>query len=177
MRGGSAAFSVRKVAQAAGMSLGNLQYHFGSKVELLGGLLDADIAEYRGMYEQMRLESEEAGRRGRAALHGFIALALNDVQLHEQTAVFRALYSFTEPEIIERLHTYYAELHGLLQEGLAALAGVPVESRVVARSSAILFPYLDGFDSTAELLAITPAEISDLLTEIVWSILQSEDKK
>ena len=174
---GSAAFSVRKVAKAAGISLGNLQYHYASRVDLLGGLLDADVAAYRMVYDQMQATSDERTQEGRDSLHRFVSVALSDAQHQEQSAIFRALYSFTDPEIIGRLNTYYSELYGLLVQGLAHVRGLPVEFRVVARAAAILFPYLDGFESSGGLLDVETDEIAELLTDIVWALLDEEVKQ
>jgi AcrR family transcriptional regulator len=46
IRDGAGGFSMRKVAIAAGISLGNLQYHYKTKDDLLEGMLDWFLIEY-----------------------------------------------------------------------------------------------------------------------------------
>lgn len=179
IREGSAGFSVRKVAKETGISLGNLQYHFASKTDLLGGLLAADVAEYRRVYAELRGEvdrtSEDRERRG--LLRRFIALALGDARVQEELAVFRALLSFPETEIAALLESYYRELSELLIEGLAELSTLPPDSAAVARAATLLFPYLDGYAATAPFLPMDTEQSAELLTETVWLHLRPPDKR
>lgn len=51
-KGGSAAFSLRRVADAAGITVGNLTYHFPSKRALMRSLIDLLLDEYSCGFEQ-----------------------------------------------------------------------------------------------------------------------------
>ena len=174
IRDGGAEFSVRKVAQAAGMSIGNLQYHFASRVDLLGGLLDADIAQIRLVYHEMTSDAPNQMTDGRELLGRFISKALRDSQHREQVAIFRAFYSFTDPEILARMNAYYTDLYGLLAAGLARLSGHNVESPQIVRAASVLFPCLEGYESSSPVLAMDATGLAQLLTNITWSLLDSE---
>ena len=52
-------FSLRKVAAAAGLTLGNLQYHFPSKDALIKAMLDNCIQHYLDNFEELRSAAGE----------------------------------------------------------------------------------------------------------------------
>lgn len=197
---GSAGFSVRKVAREAGISLGNLQYHFGSRLALLEGLLAQDVDAYRAAYRSLgdresgstasgtsgRSEppgdSDAAGASegaaapsGKRLLHRFIQEALEEANSPEDLAVFRALFSFADREIVEALARYDCELYGLLEEGLAELSGQRPDAPAVHRAASLLYPALDGYPTTGAALALDRTALAELLTGTVWRIL-TEDR-
>ena len=155
------------------MSLGNLQYYFGSRSELLGGVLAADIGEYRRNYFAIVTTDvqDDDKNRGRELLRRFVGSVLNSDDYHEEVAVFRALFSFAEPEIVARLEDYYREVATLLQQGLSELSGQPLDSSNVKRAISLLLPYLDGHTTTASLLPLAPSETVELVTDVVWNLL------
>lgn len=51
---GYGAFTLRKISQAAGMSLGNVSYYYKTKQLLLSDLLDAVIQRYIGVFDGIR---------------------------------------------------------------------------------------------------------------------------
>lgn len=167
---GSAGFSMRKVAQNLGMSLGNLQYHFPTRVTILEELLERDLEAYRKGFEAIQHEN----RRGLDVLKTSIDQILGDSEQQDEVAIFRALFSFNEPEIIESLHRYYQELYQLLEQGLAHLAEVSVDLPRVKQGAALLFPYIDGYVTTAGFLSIDRNQVAQLLADQIWSILKSD---
>lgn len=171
IRDGSAGFSVRKVAQEAGISIGNLQYHYSSRVTLLREMLTADIEESRQWLQQMVSGYEPGSEDGRERLRRFMLGALAEGKSQEELAVFRALFSFSEPEIITALDQFYGELFNLLTEGLAVLSGNTEDSVPVKQAATLLFPFLDGYDTTSILLPLAPGETAELMTDILWDIL------
>ncbi len=171
IREGSAGFSMRKVAHHAGMSLGHLQYYFPSRAELLDALLSADIEEYRRAFEEMRRK----GHRGRHHLNRFLLQALGLAGRPDEIAVFRALFSFNEPELLESFERYYRSLYELLEQGLAQLASGSPGSPSIRRGAALLFPYLEGYETTGQYLTLGPKETAELLTDIVWGVLTAPE--
>jgi AcrR family transcriptional regulator len=177
---GGPGFSMRKLARNLDMSLGNLQYHFPTRVDVLEGLLTADIEGYRQVFESLRRET----RSGRDLLFQVLFRALSDAGHQDEIAVFRALYSFNEPEIIASLQRYYQELYTLLENGLAQLIAAPEAapaedsaqaSAAVRRAASLLFPYLDGFETTRGYLPLNPQEIAEMLTDLVQGILAAPE--
>jgi AcrR family transcriptional regulator len=178
-REGSAGFSVRKVAREAGISLGNLQYHFASRIELLEGLLEADVASYREAYHELRRSSQTSGTQRRAdgepwgltVLREFLTRALQEAGGDEDLAVFRALFTFADKEIVEALSRYDRELYSLLEAALAELCGQSPDSAQVRGAASLLYPFLDGYPTTAPALSLDHTALASLLTEVVWGIL------
>lgn len=170
---GSGGFSVRKVAGEAGISLGNLQYYFPSRIALLEGLLAADIAAYSGAYEKMLRtdRTSEGGPSGKVHLESFLRGALAKARAAEEVAVFRALFSFTEPEVLRLIEGYYREIAELLARGLAAITGQSPDARQVREATAILLPYLDGYAVTAPFLPLAGEETANLIGELAWRVL------
>jgi AcrR family transcriptional regulator len=56
-------FSIRKVATRAGVTVGNLQYHFATKASLIEAMLDHCIARYLELFAPTRAESGGAPPR------------------------------------------------------------------------------------------------------------------
>ncbi len=168
---GSTGFSMRKVAQKLGMSLGNLQYYFPSRVKILEGLLETDLEAYRLGFTAI----QQVNNRGYDVLRGSIEQILGESDVQDEVAVFRALFSFHEPEIVQTLNHYYQELYLLLEQGLAHLANKPQNSPQVKKAAALLFPYLDGYVTTAGFLSLDRKEIAQLLAEQIWIIIETSN--
>ena len=71
---GSGGFSMRKVAAEAAITLGNVQYHYKTKTDLLSGLMVWYVAENRHTLLQTMNEREV----GKAGLRTFILAVLSD---------------------------------------------------------------------------------------------------
>jgi AcrR family transcriptional regulator len=179
---------MRKLARLLDMSLGNLQYHFPTRTAVLDGILVSDIAGYREIFDSLVREN----KGGRELLYEVLLRALSDAGHQDEIAVFRALSSFNEPEIIAALRRYYQELYRLLENGLAELAvssqsgesgassqrsksspSSPIRATpdAIQRAASLLFPYLDGYETTKAYLPLGPAAIAELLTDAVLAIL------
>jgi AcrR family transcriptional regulator len=77
-------FSLRKVASAAGLTLGNLQYYFPSKDSLIKAMLDNYIERYLALFERIRSDAGADPREQFTALIGGIVRDLNN----KSTTVF-----------------------------------------------------------------------------------------
>jgi AcrR family transcriptional regulator len=167
---GSGAFSMRKVATTAGLSLSNVQYYFKSRAELLDGILEGFIEGYRAYLSGL------GGLRGQGpdALRGFVREILREESDNEEIRFFRSLFSFTESEVLsERLDAFYREVEQILRTGLAGLAGRGAEDPAVGSAAAILLPYLNGYGMVSGVLATDPDESARLVAEWVWDIVNS----
>ena len=62
---GGSSFSMRKVAVEASITLSNVQYHYKTKTDLLGGLLACELEEYKQalLHTINQSESGKAGLR------------------------------------------------------------------------------------------------------------------
>jgi AcrR family transcriptional regulator len=172
IREGSAGFSLRKVAESLGISLGNLQYYFRTRTQVLEALLNEDIGAYRqGMKELGTREFE-----GSQDLYEIMKELLLEAGQAEELEVFRALFSFNDPDILESLRRYYEELYGLLEEGLAHISKKPRDSTEVQQAACLLFPFLDGYETTKSYLPLDPDEVARIMTKVVEQVLSFSGK-
>ena len=167
---GSGGFSMRRVAQEAEMSLGNLQYYYRSRTDLLDGLLTNYIEEYRRGFDELM----QVAGTGKERLRTLIGEILKETETDEELAFFRALFSFTEIEVVEEvLSRYYRDLYDLLAGGLAQLGGQGPESDGVQQGASLLLPYFDGYGLTAPHLGVGRERMTEMLSEIVWGMLEA----
>lgn len=152
------------------MSLGNLQYYYRSRTDLLDGLLTNYIEEYRRGFDELM----QVAGTGKERLRTLIGEILKEIETDEELAFFRALFSFTEIEVVEEvLSRYYRDLYDLLAGGLAQLGGQGPESDGVQQGASLLLPYFDGYGLTAPHLGVGRERMTEMLSEIVWGMLEA----
>ena len=83
-------FSLRKVAAAADLTLGNLQYYFPSKDSLLKAMLDNCIERYLDRFETIRTA---AGQDPEAQFVGLITEIIRDLNSRRTTVFFPEVWS------------------------------------------------------------------------------------
>ncbi len=85
-------FSMRKVAQTAGLTLGNLQYYFPNKDALIKAMLDNCIQRYLDRFEQTRAH---AGEDPEAQFKAIITLVFKDLNRKTTTRFFPEVWSLS----------------------------------------------------------------------------------
>lgn len=111
-------FSLRKVADAAGIRLGNLQYYFPTKGSLVQALLDRVLHGYMEYFQQLRRQGSP-----REQFTAIIGEILNDLTTRETTLFFPELWSLSnhEPGITRPMDAMYAQYRGIISEVIAEL--------------------------------------------------------
>ncbi len=90
LREGYERFTTRKVAAKAGMTVGNLTYHFPSKRQLLGSLIERLLGEYASAIEGFFADlSVPADRKFKALIEWLMA----DAATLDSNRLFRELWS------------------------------------------------------------------------------------
>ncbi|MFO1239826.1 MAG: TetR/AcrR family transcriptional regulator [Sphingomonadaceae bacterium] len=104
---GYRAMSMRKVAAACGMKLGNLTYYFPTKEDLVRELLDAVITSYEIEFEAI---IHEEGVSPEQRLEEICTLILEDIRTKKTTRVFPELWALSnhDPFVFDRVHELYA---------------------------------------------------------------------
>jgi AcrR family transcriptional regulator len=87
---GYAGFSMRRVAAALGMSVGNLTYHFPSKSQLLRALIQDTLDDYRALFEEYR---KQVGGDPEASLRGLLGYLMRDSASESTSKLFRELWA------------------------------------------------------------------------------------
>ena len=111
-------FSLRKVADAVGIRLGNLQYYFPTKDSLVEALLDRTIQAYVEDFENLRQQGSP-----REQFKAIIREVLTDLGTRETTLFFPELWSLSnhEENITRLMDDMYAKYRKVLCEVIADL--------------------------------------------------------
>ena len=111
-------FSLRKVADAVGIRLGNLQYYFPTKDSLVEALLDRTIQAYVEDFENLRKQGTP-----REQFRAIIAEVITDLGTRETTLFFPELWSLSnhEDNITRLMDDMYAKYRKVLAEVIAEL--------------------------------------------------------
>ena len=116
---GYRAMSMRRVAAACGMKLGNLTYYFPTKEDLVRELLDAVISSYEMEFDAI-IHEEGIGPEQR--LEEICTLILEDIRTKKTTRVFPELWALSnhDPFVFERVHELYARarapVHAIIED-------------------------------------------------------------
>jgi len=166
-KNGSSQFSMRKVALQASMSLGNLQYYYKTKTDLINGILE----NYIQIYKIELANYSKSCSKGRDGLENFISSVLLDT-VQDDNKFFIALFSFTELKGMEiPLKQFYGELFNLLTDALAIILGVPSTSESLKMASSLLLPYFEGYWPVGNYTEINHEKMAKVLADTVMVLI------
>ncbi len=170
VEGGAGDFSMRKVASAAGMSLGNLQYHFKTRDDLLEGMLDWFSYEYtRDLGEMQSVEIRDA-----ADLSVLIHNILEEESGEEEIPFMRALIILAdEKRMTKKLDEYFGGLYDIFRAALGAIGGVDPDSPSVHRAASLLLPYVQGYALVRKRLGCDIRCAAGMLGDQIWALLNT----
>ncbi len=103
---GYSGLTMRKIATAVGITIGNLHYYYPSKKDLLADLLDRVIDAYMEAFSHARVSA------GSSPLHQFeamISFIIEDLTTYETTNFFPELWALAnhDEQAAERMHELY----------------------------------------------------------------------
>lgn len=164
---GSSSFSMRKVAIEASMSLGNLQYYFKTKADLINGILEYYISTYK-----IELDDYLKGCiKGRDGLEEFIKSMLIE-SINDDDKFYITLFSSAELKGLDiPLKQHYEELLSMLNNVLDTIIGESSTSESLNRGSALLFPYFEGYASVGTYTKIDHNNMAQVLSNLVWELV------
>ena len=118
MRDGYSQFSLRRVAQAAGVTLGNLQYYFPTKPVLVEAMLVHVVEGYVETFEALMAEVEG---RPEEQLTAVLTYVIRDLTNPRTTVLFPELWSMAnhEPAVQQYVEDLY-ETYRRIVAGLIA---------------------------------------------------------
>lgn len=117
---GAAAFTIRRIASACGMKVGNVSYHFPRKEMLVQVLLDELVSSYDAKLElNVRQPSLSAEERLRIV----IKMCLDDICSKRTTRLFTELWALANHNdfIADRVRAFYRKVHEVIAEYVSAL--------------------------------------------------------
>ena len=123
--GGRAGFSMRRVAERASMSLGNLQHYFPTQGALVEALLDSVLSQSLDVLEQVR--GRARARPGRAALAALVDRLLRHHRDPDLCRLFFEIWSLASHDDGARRATarFYARYRAAIAAELAATCPRP----------------------------------------------------
>ncbi|BFM14416.1 hypothetical protein R50073_05990 [Maricurvus nonylphenolicus] len=103
---GYSGLSMRKIATAVGITIGNLHYYYPSKKDLLADLLDHVISGYLEAFETAR---SQAGTSLEDQFLAVISFIIDDLNTRETTYFFPELWAMANHDEVaaERMHELY----------------------------------------------------------------------
>ena len=162
---GAPGLSMRKVAERSNMSLGNLQYHFKTKETLLEALLEFFLNECRRQSSEFFAELTGSPEE---KLKHLMRYGLENQQFAEWSGIFKELWAMAERNapIKRNLGRYYREYFKAIVELLRSVSPKPDELKL-HKAAAVLLTFLEGYSVTRDTLPITPAQMAEVVTELV----------
>jgi AcrR family transcriptional regulator len=117
---GYRAMSMRRVASACGMKLGNLTYHYPTREDLVRELLNAVISSYQVEFDAIVAAPGVPPEQRLARLCGLI---LDDIGTKKTTRLFPELWALSNHDafVYERVHALYAQARAPLIEIVAEM--------------------------------------------------------
>ena len=128
---GYRAMSMRRVAEACGMKLGNLTYYFPTKEDLVRELLDAVISSYEIEFDAI---VHETGVSAEDRLAEVCILILEDICTKKTTRIFPELWALSNHDafVLERVQEMYARARVALEETIGEInPALPADERAM----------------------------------------------
>lgn len=162
---GSGGFSVRKVAAEAAIALGNVQYHYKTKADLLSGLMVWYVAENRQALLHT-MNDVEAGKKG---LRAFIHAVLVDETDSDEIKLSLAIVSCAEEQALtHQFGAFYDDIYAVLADFLGRIASKPAESACIQTGASVLLTVINGYGMVSQQLGINTEVMADELTVMIW---------
>jgi AcrR family transcriptional regulator len=117
---GAGAFTIRRIAAACGMKVGNVSYHFPRKEMLVQVLLDELLVSYDTLLEE---RVRQPGLCAEQKLRLVIGLCLQDIAQKRNTRLFTELWALANHDafIADRVKAFYQSVHGVIGSFVAEL--------------------------------------------------------
>ncbi len=135
-------FSLRKVAAAAGIKLGNLQYYFPTKDELVKAMLNQVIEVYLKSFEKLRAS---AGDNPKEQFTILIRHIITDLNNKNTTVFFPEVWSLSnhEEHVTEYMDAMYGQYRAILEE-VIALINPALSEKQVKRIALFISSSIEG---------------------------------
>jgi len=117
---GASAFTIRRIAAASGMKVGNVSYHFPRKEMLVKIMLDELLDSYDKLLES---EVRRSGLSPEEQLRLIIVICLDDIAGKRTTRLFTEFWAMANHNafVADRVRVFYQKVHDFIGEAVAAL--------------------------------------------------------
>lgn len=172
---GDHGLSMRGVAEHAGISLGNLQYHFKTREDLISGLLgyflDACMADYRARLDA--LSGRPRDKIKRLLLH-----ALEDESTREWYPVFKVLWAVAERDdrVRTALDEYYRGCLDRTIDLLRTVAPKGCRRATLGAAASLLVPWVEGMMIAGGAISDKPETVAGQMAGVTVALLEGGRK-
>ncbi|GEN98524.1 hypothetical protein NSE01_03570 [Novosphingobium sediminis] len=117
---GASAFTIRRIASASGMKVGNVSYHFPRKELLIKIMLDELLDSYDKLLES---EVRQPGISPEDRLRLIVKLCLDDIAGKRTTRLFTELWALANHNafVADRVRVFYQRVHDFIGEVVTEL--------------------------------------------------------
>lgn len=117
---GASAFTIRRIATASGMKVGNVSYHFPRKEMLIQIMLDELLESYDKLLES---RVRQPGITPEERLRLIIVICLEDIAGKRTTRLFTELWALanTNAFIADRVRVFYQRVQDFIGDAVALL--------------------------------------------------------
>lgn len=126
---GSKALTLRRIAAECGLNVGNLNYYFKSKEELIRELLDAVISSYEESFDDIFHDPDASPKQ---RLERIVTLILTDITTKKTSRFFPELWAMAnhDPFVQERMEELYSRARVVLNALIGEInPGLPSDER------------------------------------------------
>ncbi len=169
---GGSALSMRKLAEASGISLGNLQYHFPTRDHVMVALLALFIDDYS---EQMKTLAVKPSGNVRQDVELLLTGALEALDTSDSGRLFRELWAAAQnsDSLTATLDRYYHDLSTFYASTLKALAG-DAQDAAIERAVTLILPLMEGFCVTKNVLPQDRKRLASVWAAAIRDCLDNE---
>jgi len=168
---GNGALTMRKIAAAAEISLGNLQYHFATREDVLLALLVRFLEPYEVRFQTppSKLPKDVVD-----ALKPVFLEVLSIPDFDRCATIYKEIWAAAShsPEMRKALNTYYMRLSAFYCEVLAIVAGDKTEPKKIERAAAAMMPILEGYCVTKDAVEVPIDGIAEDWAKMAATLLQ-----
>ena len=167
---GGPQLTMRKVAERAGISLGNLQYHFSKREVLLQALLGEFLSEYETSMAQ--LAARPSGNLQRDLEKLFITV-FSHPDIEACGFVFKELWAEAQHdnEMKLAMTAYYERLNSFYVLLLSELSGVSPHSPGMKQAVAMVVPLMEGYCITGNVSHYSDKYLAKSWARIIGAVL------
>ena len=165
---GAEQLTMRKIANEAGMSLGNLQYHYKNKTLLLAGLAEYYFNECLEMLDDYQITPKH-GTPKRKLKNLILFMIGHFDHISDMCRIFRELWALStrDEQIHMQMNDYYKMIVKKLSMLLTKIGHTEQASKKIA---CLLIPYFEGYSITVQALPQNKKQTADMLTELCMTI-------
>ena len=167
---GDQGLSMRKVAEAAGIRLSNVQYYFKTKELLLAALLEGFLLEYAESMRTLTLPDHCSAEK---KLSHLMLHILNDIEKSDCAVVFKEIWAIAERNsaVKKAVDEYYERFHAMLFEELKNIAPEGCKKSTLNNAVAILLPFIEGYCITSSNLKVSANKLSEQIALVLYKLL------